>query len=135
MDINNHIPLGVAPFKQEQRGKATGAASAGGLHEGGSVARCADETQNLVTDQVMSIEEVERILDETQEAVDYQRVRVAVSGLPSGSQGVWWPAAHPAREGQAFPRHTGAACLHSRESSLGPGLSPSSVRGHLSPRP
>lgn len=135
MDINNHIPLGVASFKQEQRGKAMCTASAGELHAGGSVACFTDKTQKLVTNQVMSIEEVERILDETQEAVDYQRVRVAVSGLPPGSQGVWWPAAHPAREGQSFPRHTGAACHRSRESSLGPGLSPSSVRGHLSPRP
>ena len=119
MDINNHIPLGVAPFKQEQRGKAMGAASAGGLHEGGSVARCADETQNLVTDQVMSIEEVERILDETQEAVDYQRVRVAVSGLPSGSQGVWWPAAHPAPEGQAVRERGAQRCAESTNSCCG----------------
>lgn len=33
--------------------------------------------------QVMSIEEVERILDETQEAVEYQRVGAAPSGPPS----------------------------------------------------
>ena len=111
------------------------AASAGGLHEGASVTCFTDKTQKLVTNQVMSIEEVERILDETQEAVDYQRVRVTVSGPLSGSQGVWWPVASPAREGQAFPRHTGAACLRSRESSLGPGLSPSSMRWHLSPCP
>lgn len=32
--------------------------------------------------QVMSIEEVERILDETQEAVEYQRVGGTLSSLP-----------------------------------------------------
>lgn len=33
----------------------------------------------------MSIEEVERVLDETQEAVEYQRVGVAVSLGPAGA--------------------------------------------------
>lgn len=69
----------------------------------------------------MSIEEVERILDETQEAVDYQRVRVAMSGPLSGSQGVWWPAASPAREGQAFPRHTGLPAFVQGRAALGRG--------------
>lgn len=107
------------------------AAHVGGLHQGGSVACFTDKTQKLVTDQVMSIEEVERILDETQEAVDYQRVGVARSwGPPSGSQGVWWPVASPAHEDQAFPHHTGAACFLSSESGLEPGPFPSSMRGH-----
>lgn len=108
-------------------------ASAGELHAGGSVACFTDKTQKLVTNQVMS-RGGGWILDETQEAVDYQRVRAAVSAA-AWQPGRWWPAAHPAREGQSFPRHTGAACLRSRESSLGPGLSPSSVRGTPLPAP
>lgn len=67
-------------------------ANAGGLRVGGSVTCFTDKAQKLVTDQVMSIEEVERILDETQEAVEYQRVGVAAPrGLPSGSQRGQWP--------------------------------------------
>lgn len=54
---------------------------------------------------MMSIEEVERILEETQEAVEYQRVGIA------GSQGPHLP---PARKCTCSPRECLVAALEGR---------------------
>lgn len=129
-----HVPLAWLHFNGTRRARPCALpAQVAGVR--GALWCLTDHTRR-VTVQVMSIEEVERILDETQEAVEYQRVGVAASPGPSFCP----PASTVARllraqgrlAGRVSPRHVGLPAFAGGSLSQGCLLPP---RGALCPPP